>query len=178
MINPAHVQRPEEASIIGSIVIGYSELHITLCHIAGLALGEKWSVLDALQNVDNEGTRLDLVNRLVRHKFAEQNMEAKFGEVIGAMRYCKSVRNQYAHAHWIVDEHNCLCFTSSRGIQWTSEAKIPWKLVTLTLLKEQQVYFEYTRRCLLSFEWALLQPNRKRPFPAHMAQPAKHIPVA
>lgn len=47
MINPVHETFPQEASLIGLMVIGYSELDISLCFMAGLALGGKWTVLDA-----------------------------------------------------------------------------------------------------------------------------------
>lgn len=158
-------------------MIGYSELDITLCHIGGLALDQKWTVLDALHSVENEGARLELVNKLARHILAEKSMGAKFGEAIGAMRYCKSARNQYAHAHWMVDEHKKLHFASSRSIEWTQNGSISWNGIDVTLLLEQLAYFEYTRRCLMWFEWKLLNPTQNRPFPSHTPQPPRHTPV-
>ncbi len=91
MINPSHEAFPDESNLIGRMVIGYSELDIALCFIGGLALGQKWAVLDALHAIENEGTRLDVISRLVRHIMVAKGHEAKFAEAIGAIRYCKGV---------------------------------------------------------------------------------------
>lgn len=157
------------------MVVGYSELDITLCHVAGLALGEKLAVLDALHQVENEGTRLELINRLVRHVFLASGKEAHFAEAIGALRYCKTLRNQFAHAQW-KGENGQLWFTNPKQINWSSGLEnITWKATSLDLLKEQEAYFVYTRRCLMSLEWFFIAPKAPRPFPARIPQPKKHI---
>ncbi|TGS86693.1 hypothetical protein EN817_17480 [Mesorhizobium sp. M3A.F.Ca.ET.174.01.1.1] len=172
MINPSHNAFPEESNLIGLMVIGYSELDICLCFIGGLAVGEKWAVLDAIHTIENEGTRLDLVNRLVRHKMVERGFEAKFGEAIGALRFCKGLRNQYAHAQW-VHHSGKLLFTNARDIPWKADGIIRWKSTNLELLKQQEAYFEYTRKCLMWLEAAFAWPERSLVWPEHMDQPPR-----
>jgi hypothetical protein len=170
MISPAHHEFPQEASLIGLLVIGYSELDITLCHVGGLALGEKWAVLDALHKIQNEGTRLDVVNRLVRHVFKAKGYEAKFGEAIGAISFCKTIRNQYAHAQWKTGNGQ-LWFTNPRRIKWVANGPIEWKPTSLPVLEAQEAYFEYTRKCLmwLEHQWDGLGKHLR--WPDHMKQP-------
>ncbi|TPN53982.1 hypothetical protein [Mesorhizobium sp. B1-1-7] len=173
MINPTHQAFPIESNLIGLMVIGYSELDISLCFVGGLALGEQFAVLDALHAIDNEGTRLDVVSRLVRHVMVAKGHEAKFAEAIGAMRYCKAVRNQYAHAQW-VHMQGRMMFTNARDISWKPDGKMRWKLIDLALLKTQETYFEYTRKCLLWLEASFKWPDRPILWPEHMQQPPKH----
>ncbi|RUU97968.1 hypothetical protein EOA79_24065 [Mesorhizobium sp. M1A.F.Ca.IN.020.03.2.1] len=173
MINPAHEAYPEEARLIGLMVIGYSELDISLCLVGGLALGHKWAVLDALHTIKDEGTRLDVVGRLVRHIMVEKTLEPKFGETIGAMRYCKTVRNQYAHAQW-ANFDGMLRFTSTRDIHWRPDGgPTEWKAVDPVILRAQEAYFEYTRKCLLWLTFALEHPGKAIRWPEHMEQPPK-----
>ncbi|TRC98272.1 hypothetical protein FJV76_13160 [Mesorhizobium sp. WSM4303] len=175
MINPSHDAFPDESNLIGRMVIGYSELDIALCFIGGLALGQKWAVLDALHAIENEGTRLDVISRLIKHVMVARGQDAKFGEAIGALRYCKGVRNQYAHAQWI-HINGMLMFTNPKDIPWKPDGQIHWKITSLALLKSQEAYFEYTRKCLMwleaSFSW-LEEPLR---WPEHMQQPPRQEP--
>lgn len=173
MISPALSNRRDEAALIGLLVLGYSELDIMFCHVGGLALGNKSVVMDALHKIQNEGTRIDVVSRLVRHVFSTPEKSAQFGETLGAIKFCKTVRNQYAHAKW-GDDGNGLIFFNAHDANWLNADPFAWKATNLALLKEQEAYFEYTRKCLLALEWELSYPNDSRTFPPHMQQPKKH----
>lgn len=174
MINPSHAAFPAEANLIGLMVLGYSELDITLCFVGGLALGQKWAVLSALHALDNESARLDMVNRLVKHVMIERGIDAKFGEAIGAMRHCKKIRNQYAHAQWI-DRNNTLMFASAKDIPWKADGVIQWKVTNFHLLQKQKAYFEYTRKCLIWLEAEFSMPHNPLQWPPHMRQPPKQV---
>lgn len=127
-----------------------------------------------LHSIENEGTRLDVVNRLVRHVMVEKGCEAKFGEAIGAMKWCKGIRNQYAHAQWVKKDGQMM-FGKATDMTWQPDASYTWKVINLPLLKLQESYFEYTRKCLMWFELAFSEPSEILDFPEHTAKPAKSV---
>ena len=189
MINPSLEKFPAESAIIGLLVTGYGELDITLCHLAGIALGERLVMMDALVSIENEGTRLDLISKLVRHLMVKLEYGNEFGEAIGAMRYCKGVRNQYAHAQWS-EQDGQLFFAKASEIKYSENGYSDLskrKGITLSLLQEQAAYFSYTRSNLVALEYNLMRaeldlplttPRQTIAFPAHMTKPPKHIPAS
>jgi hypothetical protein len=170
MFNPALEAYPKEAKLIGLLVAGYPELDMCLCHVCGLAIGNKFAVLSALHKVTSEQARIDIANELCRHVFEEKGWAAKFGEAVGAITYCRKVRNQYAHSQWM-SLHGHLAFVSAEKINWHTHGKIRWAFTSLAVLRAQESYFEYTRKCLmwLEHQWDSLGDHLK--WPEHMRRP-------
>lgn len=170
MFNPALHQHPDEASLVGLLVAGYPELDICLCHVCGLALGNKFAVLGALHKVTSAQTRIEMANQLCRHVFEKINMAAKFGEAIGAITYCRKVRNQYAHAQWASLDGR-LAFLRAENVNWTPTGKLHWSFTSLPVLQQQESYFEYTRKCLMWLEALWGSPEANLQWPEHIRQP-------
>lgn len=170
MFNPALEMHPKEARFVGLLVTGYPELDIALCHICGLAIGNKFAVLSALHKVQSEQARIDIANELCRHVLKDMGLEAKFGEAVGAITFCRKIRNQYAHAQW-ASLHGHLAFVRAESVNWKANGVINWSFTSLPVLQAQESYFEYTRKCLLWVEhqWDDLGPNLK--WPEHMRRP-------
>jgi hypothetical protein len=177
MFNPALEAHPKEAVLIGLLVAGYPELDMCLCHLCGLAIGNKFAVLSALHKVTSEQARIDISNELCRHVFEQRGLSAKFGEAVGAITYCRKIRNQYAHAQWI-SLHDHLAFVRADNITWQKFETIPWSSTSLSVLTAQESYFEYTRKCLmwLEHQWDSLGGHLK--WPEHMHRPPLQATVA
>lgn len=170
MFHPALREYPQETALIGLLVVGYAELDLSLCHVCGLALGNKLAVINALHAVTSEQARIDIANRLCRHVFEERKLESKFGDAVGAMDYCRKVRNQYAHSQW-ADLDGKLAFIRADNVNWKPGGSMPWKFTNLPILQSQESYFAYTRNCLLYLERQWTMPGTRPKWPTHIPQP-------
>jgi len=139
-------------------------------------MGNKEAALNALHKVESEGLRIEMVNALTRHIFIKNGVEAEFGETIGAIRYCRKVRNQYTHAQW-KSEDGRLCFAQIRGYNWEGPQFLNWNTTGLALLREQEAYFEYTRKYILGHEWILDHPDLSAEWPQHLPKPKLFIDI-
>jgi hypothetical protein len=68
---------------------------------------------------------------------------------VGDMDFCRRVRNQYAHCHWLDTDDDGLCFrlleptASKPNVTYAKAYK-----ADATLLAQQETYFLYVGRCL------------------------------
>ena len=178
MLNPINNHFPEEMAALGRMVLGYSELDFTLCHAVGLALNDKWTVMNALHSLKQEAARLDIIEHLARGSFEKLGILPEFTESIFAMRYCRARRNTYAHATWIIENREMpnpkFRFTDLTEAVWPTKLKT--KVLDLPLIKLQEAYFDYTKACVLFLE-AKADPVRA-PFlkmPTKIQPPKPHI---
>lgn len=175
MFNPALHDHPQEANMVGLLVTGYPELDIMLCHVCGLAIGNKLAVIGALHKVTSEQARIDIANELCRHIYEAKDMTAKFGEAIGAITHCRKIRNQYAHAQWASIEGK-LGFLRAESHNWKAGAPLKWSFIDGGLLQQQESYFEYTRKCLMWLEHQWDGLGKHLTWPEHMMQPPQKLP--
>ena len=171
MFNSALENHPNEAAIIGLLVVGYPDLDLALCSICGLALGNRQAVLEALHKVTSEQARIEMANSLAKHVLKELELSAKFGECIGAITHCRKIRNQYAHAQWM-SYNGFLHFLRAENVNFNRPfEEIKWKSTSIGVLKDQLSYFEYARECLVWIEHKLAVPGKALQWPQHMRQP-------
>jgi hypothetical protein len=98
----------------------------------------------------------------------------------GALRYCKDVRNQYAHCNWYSDEGRPLTFVNLERDTASPEGTLNIQLypTDLALLRKQHDYFEYANdwlyfldcRCRKVKEEKVPEPS----VPKSIPQPPKH----
>jgi hypothetical protein len=100
MINPAFVNYPEEAKLLGELVLGYGELDILFTIMAGTALRQRFPLLHAVNRVRSETARLDVAHAMAKQRFADLKLAAEYARIEKAMRFCLRVRNQWAHSQW------------------------------------------------------------------------------
>ncbi|WP_143749720.1 hypothetical protein [Mesorhizobium sp. WSM3879] len=164
---------PKEAALVGLLVAGYGELDICLGHVCGLAVGDKFAVLEALNKVSSEQARIEIANSLAKHILEAKGFGTKFGEAVGAINLCRKIRNQYAHAQWTGVDGK-LAFTRTESINWREKDSIRWSTLSLDVLEKQELYFEYTRKCLiwLEFQLGTPTPGVAIPWPKHMHRPS------
>jgi len=142
---------PKEAAIVGRILAEYSELEFELSQLTGKVLNDMHRGLRAIFRAKGEETRINIADALIRSELIRIELGDQYEAMLGAIRHCKKIRNQYAHAHWTnaFDEHG-LAFVN---LEESAESKIgptfvkPYD-VDLNLLKKQEEYFQYTSRWL------------------------------
>lgn len=177
MINPAFAQYPEEARLLGELVLGYGELDISFCMTCGIAIGRKFELLHAVNQVRSETGRLDIANALSANTFVRIGLWDKFNDIQKSVRYCLKVRNQWAHAQWGDMRPHGLAFTRTDGNVFATPVKrTVWNSVTVELLRKQEAYFEYTRKCIIALELNLAPilagGSQKIQFPDIMHEPS------
>lgn len=178
MINPAFIAYPDEAALLGAMIIGYGELDLSFAHMAGLVVGQTYAVLDACHSVRSESARLDIAHALAAAAFKRANLESEYTYTHASTRFCLRLRNQFTHSQW-ADMDEGLSFTNAEGAFKAPLTKIAWKRIDLDLLKKQEAYFEHTRLCILTLVHLLEQRGKSRFVPFHLPpripQPRMHL---
>ncbi len=150
MINPALERHPAEAGLIGALVVGYSELDIAMVEAAGYALEMRLPLLDAVEVVNSELSRIEVVRRLAGPRFAKIGFDEHFTYAVDAQHFCREVRNHYAHCHYadfgpdgplVTVKARDLFSDPAQTIQ-----RLPWRIVSVDLLSAQERYFEHARK--------------------------------
>lgn len=115
MINPAFLKYPDEAKLLGELVLGYGELDLSFCMMCGIATKRKFELLHAVNQVRSESARLEIAHALSVNAFRELGLQAEYARVHKAVKYCMRVRNQWSHASWgDLDPHG-LAFSKTDG---------------------------------------------------------------
>ena len=106
-----------------------------------------------------EVLRIEIADALIQHKYKAAGLGAGYAEALGAIHWCKNVRNQYAHAQWrALDPITGLQFYDLQMPAKTATGSTaPVSAVDVPLLTEQERYFCYTSDWLnfLSHEYRL-----------------------
>jgi hypothetical protein len=171
---------PEEGAIIGRLVVGYGELEFGLSLCLGVVLGDEDQALRVLFRVQSAGGRINVAEALMRPLHEKANLTDIYGETMGALRYCKGVRDQYAHSHWaIVDGGLHFGNLEKAAEPPTGSPTIFLAPIDLAVLQAQEKYFIYTRRLLdhLRAVWdhaAGKKPTAPATVPTGMLQPPKN----
>jgi hypothetical protein len=131
---------------VGSLVVGYSEIEFGLLGCIGAYLRQNMDVsARILFRVPGEGGRIQVADAILRPAFTEVGLAGEWGNALGAVRYCKNNRNQYAHCHWMNHDKFGLCFinldAAASSIEGT--ANVTLRPINLELLEKQMAYFEY-----------------------------------
>ena len=168
----------EEQSIVGKLVMAYGEFEFNVAKLIAHAIGDDDNGARIFFRIHGEGPRLDVADAIVRPFFERMNLVGQWSCAFGALRYCKDVRNQYAHCQWYSD----------RGLTFANierDAKSPEGVLTvqlypidLNLLQKQQTYFEYANDWLHFLDCrcrkATGQESPDPPIPKSIPQPPKH----
>lgn len=188
-INPAFHRHPEEAAIIGRLSVAFSELEYIMCATAGRAANALYPVMKSLYRMRAIGARIGAADALMRPAFQQIKKEGEYGLMLGALKYCLSIRNQYGHCNW-ADQSNYLGLFFANLEDFASAAdgwELEWYHVDLPILELQEDYFVYTQNWLYHLEGQLsltfgrqVHPLTEEPLllerpPLHNP-PLQHIP--
>ena len=102
-INPAFRRHPEEAALIGRIVVHFGELEFTLCRNAENTLAMYVPLTKALYSLRATSSRIDFVDGLIRNVYLIYGLGKEYDLAISMVRNCLRIRDLYAHCNWADD---------------------------------------------------------------------------
>jgi hypothetical protein len=95
--------------------------------------------------VNGEGARLNVADAILRPFFNTLNLAGQWVDALDALRYCKDVRNQYAHCEWFTED-GPLSFTNlEKGARSPANGILHSRFypTDLKLLQKQEQYLEH-----------------------------------
>lgn len=156
----------QERFLLGSMLISYGEFEFNLaCLVEDVLKVTTDEAARLLFRVRGEGARIDVADALIRPAMARANLGGKWGNVYGALKHCKKIRNQYAHCHWQNIDNNLYFLDFDQDAQSPADEvfMLRYHGIDLPLLEAQIGFFEYTSDLLyyLSFEYRKFAHNGK-----------------
>lgn len=160
---------PNEAALIGRMVVGYTDLEVDLMNCVKSAREDMDTVFKAMFRTRGETQRIDIADAIGRQTYRGLNLGSQFEMAIGAQKHCLKIRNQYAHSAWWNDNSGRLAFSNLEELAKINDPveglhELNVRHVELPLLNEQFTYFEYTSALLI---WVLQEGNRLTDRPYH-----------
>jgi hypothetical protein len=150
-------RHPVERDLIGKIILSYGVLEVALMEAVKSALGgDVYTANRVLFRLKSESNRLEVADALVRPQFSKEKLGPAWEEAYAAFKFCKGIRNTYAHSTWISDEHGVLRFGDLEKAANTKEgpAKINFRPLSREVLEKQFAYFTHADHLIL---WAIDQ---------------------
>jgi hypothetical protein len=186
---PALHRFPDEAARIGRIIAAFGELEFILALCLGEALDDRDTALRAMFRLASGRARVVTLDALLRSAYEKVGLKSKYGDMLAAVKYCQTIRNQYAHCHYGDHLKVGLFFTNLQDAAEKAETfEYQWRHIDVPLLDQQEHYFLYAQMCLqfLSEEYkvksgrtgvphAFPWPTRREPPPLHNP-PSQHVP--
>ena len=143
----------QEASIIGRLLAGYTNLEVGLMHCVQIVRDDFDAVLKAMFRPRGETSRIDIADALGRHFYHDRGLGTEFAMGVGAVRHCLKIRNQYAHCVWHDDTSGKLAFVNLEEIAGGNTRlkdlqSLSIRYVDVSLLMAQEKYFVYADEIL------------------------------
>jgi hypothetical protein len=174
---------PNESAIIGRILAGYGELEYRWSHCLSAVLGSRGAAFRAFFRMRGEQQRIEVVDAIIRDHFAKEGFSDEYAETLGALRWCRNIRNQYAHCHWQAKPELGMFFTNMEesAKKATGDIMLPLYYVDENILKLQEEYCDYTLDWLFFIEKELRKKRGETPIhdwtrPKIISQPPLYNP--
>jgi hypothetical protein len=174
------VHFPNEVARISRIMAGYAILELDLMHCVQNGLNQDLdTALKSMFRLRGEKRRIEEADRLGRECYQDLGVGAEFERAIGAIDYCREIRNQYAHCTWWDDYSGQLAFANLEDLAKTTTTVTSLSglapcYVNVSLLQEQLDYYEYTDKLIL---WVLHRGNEIAGRPAIPISTAPNEPT-
>lgn len=182
MVMPAFHEWPDEAAIVGRLLVDYGELEIELALSMGYAISDKNRGMRDFFKKRGAEARIELAEEQANSDATPwmrlTGVGDEFAEAIAAMRVCKEIRNGFAHCHWVSTKHMPECPAGLYFVNVEDWAKAPppaglqWQQASLRRLQELEAYFKYTHECL-QHVLAAISTQRGQPFMGECPMPTK-----
>lgn len=174
---------PEEGALVGRILAGYSEIEYELCLCLASVLQDLETAIRTLYRLRGEDGRLQVADALMRPHFYKIGLADSYNEMLGSVRWCKNVRNQYAHCQWWAEPEYGLFFHDLDELAKTAIGGqlIRFSHVDVPLLTQQEKYLEYAAAWVLHLRSEIdrrgdTPPTRRWPAPTIIPQPPRAYP--
>jgi hypothetical protein len=153
---------PEEADLIGRMVMGYGEMEFHLAWCVTHVIDDEDTAFKVIFRAPGEVARILAADALARLKISDQRLRTLFEQAIAGLHHCRKIRNQYAHCHWL-DEGTQIGFLEFEDVaaQHTPVmvSRVEVRYIDKVLLTLQEGYFFYVYETLayLNFEYQLIR---------------------
>jgi hypothetical protein len=167
---------------VGCILAGYGELEFDLANCVSGVLGTDIEVgFRILFRSKGETARIDVADAILRPFYKAQNLHSTYEAMLGAIRHCKKIRNQYSHCHWIDRDEVVYFVDLEPPVKRETGIPLAFLPVTKGLLEDQEMFFCYCSDLLtyLQKEYDLrLGRLQNHPWrvPTVLEPPALHSP--
>ena len=182
-IMPGFDRHPEEAKLIGRLLVSFGEIEVTLAVVVGtVGLQDLQLGLRSIYKVRGTSSRLELADALLRLKLTGMGLEREYLTNRDAIKYCQTTRNQFAHCIWADDLNAGIFFTDLQdAADRVDILRFNWKHVDIALLTQQLEYFDNTLTGIvyLENEWSVrakMKASHDFPAPAAIGKPPLHNP--
>lgn len=191
---PALHRFPQEASIIGRLLTGYTAIEYQLCMCAGMGGGDVEKAIVELfsppPNRIGETRRIHAANKFGGAGYTAGGLGKEFEQAICDMLWCVQIRNQFAHCIWHNYIDACeLLFANMEEIAASTgpssdTANLTFYAVDVNSLSQQEAFFFYVmdqlnylnyRRRQLAGEDVSAHAQLRVPTP--ITRPQKHLVV-
>ncbi len=189
IIMPAFYRFPEEAAIIGRLLAGYGEIELEMSLLSSTVLNDRKHIsFRAIFKMRNESQRIDLMDTLLSAKLGVYGLAGQYGHAAGAIRHCRTIRNQFAHCHWTDFPKEGLFFTNLQEAADSNKSGDPllrMRHVDVPLLSQHETFFSYAEKYFMSLRHAVLEKRAKKrgrpynnpwPLPKPLPLPPLHNP--
>lgn len=142
---PAFEVCPLEGQIIGKMLAGYGEIELEMAWCASEALNETEAPIKACYRGRGEKQRIDIADAFIRPVLADTTIETFYAETVSAVHNCRTIRNRYAHCHWLGYKKEGLFFTNlEEAAKKNGPLQHSFRHVDVPLLLAQERYFDFT----------------------------------
>jgi hypothetical protein len=178
LIFPPFHHWPDEAAIVGRLLVDYGELEIELALSMGYAISDKDKGMRDFFKTRTAKARIDLAEEQASPWMRLTGVGDELAEAIAAIRVCKDIRNGFAHCSWISEKDIPGCPAGLYFVDVEAWAKSPtpigfqWQYAGLPRLQELEAYFKYTHECLRHV-LAVISTQRGKPFMGECPMPSK-----
>jgi hypothetical protein len=175
---------PDEKEVVGSLLIAYGELEFALMECVDVALvSDIDKTARIFFRIKGEAARMDVADAILRPAFTKIGLAGKWSNAFGALKHCKTIRNQYAHCHWQTFNKRLYFINFDQDAQLPAEGQLQVKYLNVDfhLLFNQQLFFKYTADLTyyLLFEYQKKTgqiPSHDLSEPKSLAQPNLYNP--
>jgi hypothetical protein len=166
-----------EREIVGKILIAYGELEHVVLDMLIATLRDGQAAIRTMYQLRSEANRLAVAEAIITPSFTAAKLAVPLKEGLDAMNHCKKIRNNYAHCIW-VDDNGLLRFgnleepAKSKG----EKCQLVTHPLTLTLLRKQWAYFDYTQHLLMWVGQQFREHNQQEQVGPLISKP-KRVPL-
>ncbi|KSV79559.1 hypothetical protein N185_00070 [Sinorhizobium sp. GW3] len=143
-----------EAELIGRIVVGYTQIEITMMNCALLPNNDNFDhVFKSVYGERFSKNRINTVSNMAKDTYDKFGILDVFLEALSRVDECREIRNSYAHANWWNDGSGRLAFLSldplaKRKDHLPGLGSEERRYVDLDLLTRQMEFFQDTESLL------------------------------
>jgi hypothetical protein len=142
---------PREMEIAARLVLTYGELEFSMALCIGAAIGDNDQAIRVVYRTYGEERRIAVAGALGLPSMTKLGLNHRFQAALADMQWCRQIRNQYAHGHFVPSKDN-KAPVRFMDLQEAAESNAPIILTMRPIAREtldsQDKFFTYVGDCL------------------------------